>query len=190
MLLAVLYSHVVIACSLPQQWAVSGRPWLHPGAESALRSPLHTVNTKDNTGLAVAILHLTYLNIHVCIWGFFLFIYLLRLSYELRLLLQVDDLREEVCDLLLLSGSILALPGQVFCQRGNLQVGSSWEDRRGKHFIATVILMMDEIKGKKEKERRYKTHVVLWHSRWQAAALSPRTRSFQSPNDSPVRTNG
>lgn len=43
--------------------------------------------------------------------------------YQLGFLLQVDDLGEEVRDLLLLSGGVVALPGQLFSQRGNLQVG-------------------------------------------------------------------
>lgn len=51
-------------------------------------------------------------------------------SYQLGLLLEVYYLGEEVCDLLLLSGSVFSLPGQFFSQRGNLQVGISWEQEQ------------------------------------------------------------
>jgi len=52
-------------------------------------------------------------------------------SYKLGLLLEVDNLREEVCDLFLLSGGVLRLPGQIFSQRGHLQVGITWERQQG-----------------------------------------------------------
>lgn len=49
------------------------------------------------------------------------------LSYQLGLLLEVYYLGEEVCDLLLLSGGVITLPGQLFSQRGNLHVGITWK---------------------------------------------------------------
>lgn len=38
-------------------------------------------------------------------------------KYQLGLLLQVYYLGEEVCNLLLLSGGVVTLPGQLFRQR-------------------------------------------------------------------------
>lgn len=51
-------------------------------------------------------------------------------SYQLGLLLEVYYLGEEVCDLLLLSGGIVTLPGQLFSQSGNLQVGVTWKHQQ------------------------------------------------------------
>lgn len=54
----------------------------------------------------------------------------LGVSYQLGLLLEVHYLGEEVRDLLLLSGGVVTLPGQLFSQRGNLQVGITWKQQR------------------------------------------------------------
>lgn len=43
--------------------------------------------------------------------------------YSFCLLLQVDDLRQQVCDLLLLAGGIFGLLGQFLGDAGNLHVG-------------------------------------------------------------------
>lgn len=42
------------------------------------------------------------------------------------LFLQVDNLREQVCDFLLLAGRILCLPRQFLCYGGDLKTGLSW----------------------------------------------------------------
>lgn len=49
-------------------------------------------------------------------------------SYQLDLLLEVHYLREEVRDLLLLPGGVVALSGQFFRQRCDLKVGIAWND--------------------------------------------------------------
>lgn len=56
-------------------------------------------------------------------------------SYQLDLLLEVYYLREEVCDLLLLPGGIVAFSGQFFRQRCDLQVGIAWNDGRDPNGI-------------------------------------------------------
>lgn len=44
-------------------------------------------------------------------------------THRFGFLLQIDDLREEVRDLLLLSGSILGLPGQLLRDGRDLETG-------------------------------------------------------------------
>lgn len=54
-------------------------------------------------------------------------------SYQLDLFLEVHYLREEVRDLLLLPGGVVALSGQFFRQRCDLKVGIAWNDRQDQN---------------------------------------------------------
>lgn len=52
-------------------------------------------------------------------------------SHWFGLFLQIHNLREQVCDLLLLSGSIFSLPSQFFRYGGNLETGQPWKNTAG-----------------------------------------------------------
>lgn len=47
-------------------------------------------------------------------------------AHRFGLFLQVDNLRKQVCDFLLLASRILRLPGQLLRDGGDLQTGLSW----------------------------------------------------------------
>lgn len=57
-------------------------------------------------------------------------------SHWFGLFLQIHNLREQVCDLLLLSGSIFSLPSQFFRYGGNLETGQPWKNTGRREFIS------------------------------------------------------
>lgn len=61
-----------------------------------------------------------------------------RSSYQLDLLLEVYYLREEVRDLLLLPGGVIAFSGQFFRQRCDLKVGIAWNDGQDQNLTKKV----------------------------------------------------
>lgn len=105
----------------PPQWAASGRLWLHPSAASAPRSQQHTtyILMKFIWEKSLCLTHCSCISVKVAQVVF---------SYQLCFLLQVHNLGEKVRDLLLLSGSIVALFGQLLRQGRYLQVGIAWRD--------------------------------------------------------------
>lgn len=76
--------------------------------------------------------------------------------YSFRLLLQINYLGEEVCDLFLLASSILCLLGQFLRDAGNLHVGVPFDQE------TTITRTRDNgffvvCTRKKKKSRYYKT---------------------------------
>ena len=75
--------------------------------------------------------------------------------YRFRLLLQINYLGEEVCDLFLLASSILCLLGQVLRDAGNLHVGVPFDQE------TTITRTRDNgffvVCTRKKKSRYYKT---------------------------------
>lgn len=142
----------------PLQWAAAGHPSLHPSAGSAPRSPRHTTNTGHKTTdmtNTVPSNHRKqakssrYLTIWVRIRGVIL--------YQFGLLLEVYYLGEEVCDLLLLSGGVVTLLGQLFRQRWNLQVGITWKDQ---HVLRNLINNLG-LYGQRGRKLMNRTLIVI-----------------------------
>lgn len=67
-------------------------------------------------------------------------------SYQLDLLLEVHYLREEVRDLLLLPGGVIALSGQLFRQRCDLKVGIAWNDGKDQNLAKKICFFLSTVR--------------------------------------------
>ena len=80
--------------------------------------------------------------------------------YSFRLLLQINYLGEEVCDLFLLASSILCLLGQFLRDAGNLYVGVPFDQEttitRKKKCKKAKWLSEEDLTNSCEKKRREK----------------------------------